>query len=266
MMRSVFKDNRIGMNKEFRLRGEVQTRLETFSDAVFALSITLLIVSTSVPESFDDMIRIFADFIPFAFCMALITYIWYEHFLFFIRFGFRNKKIVLLNAILLFLILFFVYPLKFLSKILVGIYIKPFLELLGGDTQWILGPKDMISEVDQMSWLLIIYGLFGTSIFFIMGMMYKYALNRKEELKLNEIEEFDTKASLQSMIIMGSVPLFSVLISLLFKSNILGGILGGFIYMLYIPLFIFFGKRNSKKRIKLLERLNRISQTKVSKA
>ena len=94
MIRSVFKDNRIGMNKEFRLRGENQSRLETFSDAVFALSITLLIVSSSVPESFEDMIRVFADFIPFAMCMALITYIWYEHFLFIIRFGFRNKRIV----------------------------------------------------------------------------------------------------------------------------------------------------------------------------
>jgi len=164
MIRSVFKDNRIGMNKEFRFRGENQTRLETFSDAVFALSITLLIVSSSVPESFEDMIRVFADFLPFALCMGLITYIWYEHFLFFIRFGFRNRRIVLLNAILLFLILFFVYPLKFLAKILVGIYIRPFIGLFGGNTDWMQGPGDMISSVEQMSWLLIVYGLFGIDV------------------------------------------------------------------------------------------------------
>lgn len=253
MLRSVFKDNRIGMNQEFRLRGEVQTRLETFSDAVFALSITLLIVSSSVPESFDDLIRVFADFIPFAFCMALITYIWYEHFLFFIRFGFRNKKIVLLNAILLFLILFFVYPLKFLSKILVGIYIKPLISALGGDTQWILGPADMINDISQMSWLIIIYGLFGTSIFFLMALMYKYALSKKEELQLSAVEEFDTRTSLQSLMIMGGVPFFSVLIALIFKNSILGGVLGGFIYMLYIPLFIYFGKKNNRRRQKLLK-------------
>ena len=252
MLRSVFKDNRIGMNKEFRFRGGVQTRLETFSDAVFALSITLLIVSNTVPVSFDDMIKVFADFIPFALCMALITYIWYEHFLFFIRFGFRNKKIVLLNAILLFLILFFVYPLKFLSKMLVGIYIKPLINLLGGDTQWVLGPADMIADVSQMSWLIIIYGLFGTSIFLLMALMYKYALSKKEELELNEIEEFDTKTSLQSLVIMGGVPFLSILIALFFKNSMLGGILGGFIYMLYIPLFIYFGRKNQILRKRIL--------------
>lgn len=256
MIRSVFKDNRIGMNKEFRLRGENQTRLETFSDAVFALSMTLLIVSSSVPESFDDMIKVFADFIPFALCMALITYIWYEHFLFFIRFGFRNRKIVLLNALLLFLILFFVYPLKFLSKILAGIYIRPIIGFFGGDTGWMLGPGEMIENFDQMSWLLIIYGLFGTSIFGVMALMYKYALNQKKELKLNEIEEFDTKTSLQSLIIMGGIPFLSVAIALVFKSSIWGGIIGGFSYMLYIPLFIFFGRKGKTKRDLVLKKSN----------
>ncbi|MEL6559218.1 MAG: TMEM175 family protein [Bacteroidota bacterium] len=252
MVRSVFKDNRIGMNKEFRLRGENQSRLETFSDAVFALSITLLIVSSSVPESFEDMIRVFADFIPFAMCMALITYIWYEHFLFFIRFGFRNKRIVLLNSILLFLILFFVYPLKFLSKLLVGIYVKPIIGLLGGDTKWMYGPQEMLDNFDQMSWLLIIYGFFGTSIFGIMALMYQYALSKKKELKLNQIEEFDSRSSLQSLIIMSGIPFLSIIISFLLKSSIWGGIIGGFTYMLYIPLFIFFGRRGRNKRQKLL--------------
>lgn len=252
MIRSVFKDNRIGMNKEFRLRGENQSRLETFSDAVFALSITLLIVSSSVPESFEDMIRVFADFIPFAMCMALITYIWYEHFLFFIRFGFRNTRIVLLNAILLFLILFFVYPLKFLSKLLVGIYVKPIIQLFGGDTQWMYGPREMLNSFDQMSWLLMIYGFFGTSIFGIMALMYRYALSKKKELKLNKIEEFDSHLSLQSLLIMAGVPFFSIIISFLFRFSIWGGILGGFSYMLYIPLFIFFSKRGKNRRQALL--------------
>ncbi|MEL7144786.1 MAG: TMEM175 family protein [Bacteroidota bacterium] len=255
MIRSIFEDNRIGMNKDFRFRGQNQTRLETFSDAVFALSITLLIVSSSVPESFDDMVKVFADFIPFALCMALITYIWYEHFLFFIRFGFRNTKIVLLNAILLFLILFFVYPLKFLSKMLVGIYVRPLIAGFGGNVDWILGPRDMISSVTEMSTVLIVYGLFGTSIFGLMALMYRYALKQKEELALNELEVFDSRTSQRSLIIMSGVPMFSVVLALIFSNSLLGGILSGFSYMLYIPLFIYFGKKAKKQRAVLSEKI-----------
>ena len=255
MIRSVFKDNRIGMNRDFRFRGQNQTRLETFSDAVFALSITLLIVSSNVPESFDDLVKVFADFLPFALCMALITYIWYEHFLFFIRFGFRNTKIVFLNAILLFLILFFVYPLKFLSKLLVGIYIRPLLMLFGADAGWIKGPGDMLNSAPEMSAVIIIYGLFGTCIFGMMALMYRYALKHKDELELNELEVFDTRTSQRSMIVMGGVPLVSVLIAIVFRNGFWGGILGGFSYMAYIPLFIYFGRKTNSQRKALVDSL-----------
>lgn len=45
MLRNVFKKH-VGMNQEFRYRGEEPGRLENFSDAVFALAITLLLIST----------------------------------------------------------------------------------------------------------------------------------------------------------------------------------------------------------------------------
>jgi len=83
------------------------------------------------------------------------------------------------------------------------------------------------------------------------ALMYKYALKKKDELALNELEEFDTKSSLQSMLIMGGVPFFSVLVSLIFKNNVFGGIAGGFTYMFYIPLFIIFGKKRGKRRERL---------------
>lgn len=36
----------IGLNKKFNYRGENQSRVETLSDAVFALAITLLVLSS----------------------------------------------------------------------------------------------------------------------------------------------------------------------------------------------------------------------------
>lgn len=49
MIREALGKHYIGMNKEFRFRGEETGRLENLSDGVFALAITLLLISTSAP-------------------------------------------------------------------------------------------------------------------------------------------------------------------------------------------------------------------------
>src|SRR5690606_4445590 len=124
MIREVLKNHYIGMNKEFRFRGEETTRIETLSDAVFALAITLLLISTTPPITFYQLQAFTKDLVPFAICITLISLIWYEHFIFFIRYGFRNKYIVFLNILLLFIVLFYVYPLKFLAKLLVILFMN----------------------------------------------------------------------------------------------------------------------------------------------
>ena len=59
------------------------SRLEAFSDAVFAFALTLLVVSLDVPKSYEDLIALMAGFVPFAASFALLTWIWYEHNIFF---------------------------------------------------------------------------------------------------------------------------------------------------------------------------------------
>lgn len=75
------------MNKEFRYRGEEGSRLEAISDSVFALALALLLISTSAPKKFEDIILFTHELLPFAFCIALIILIWHEHFIYFLRYG-----------------------------------------------------------------------------------------------------------------------------------------------------------------------------------
>ena len=90
------------------------SRLEAFSDAAFAFALTLLVVSLDVPQSYDELMRTMRGFPSFACCFALLVWIWHEHNLFFRRYGLQDSWTVFVNSMLLFVTLFYVYPLKFM--------------------------------------------------------------------------------------------------------------------------------------------------------
>ena len=68
------------------------SRLDAFSDAVFAFALTLLVVSPAVAKSSEDL-------------MALLTWNWYEHNIFFRKYGLQDAWTTVLNALLLFVVL-----------------------------------------------------------------------------------------------------------------------------------------------------------------
>jgi uncharacterized membrane protein len=57
---------------DFRRRGGEITRIEGLSDAVLALSVTLLIVSLEVPKTFTELMTAMRGFFAFAICFALL--------------------------------------------------------------------------------------------------------------------------------------------------------------------------------------------------
>ncbi|MCW5902479.1 MAG: DUF1211 domain-containing protein [Cyclobacteriaceae bacterium] len=248
MIRERLKRHYIGMNQEFRYRGEDGGRLEAISDSVFALAIALLLISTSAPEKFEDIIKFTYELLPFAFCISLIILIWHEHVIYFLRYGLRNPKIIFLNTIFLFIVLYYVYPLKFLTKMLS----LPIMYFFSGNKKFIDDLTTMING-DQVGHLMIIYGVGAALIFLTLAWMYQYAGKRHEELGLDEIERFDTNASMKSNLLMAAIPLLSVIISLLFRNFNYVGAYAGFAYFLYTPLMFWFYGRTSKKRKKLID-------------
>jgi len=255
MIRDALKKHYLGMNQEFRFRGEEPGRLENFSDAVFALAITLLLISTSPPTTFQQIKRFVWDIIPFCACIALIIMIWHEHFTFFFRYGLRNGKVVFLNTLFLVIVLFYVYPLKFLTKLIlfpVGYLVH--------QPELVTELKGMIRG-DDMADLMIIYGLGAAGVFFILVLMYRYALKHAAELELNEIELFDTRMSMQSNLLMGAIPLLSVALAIIFRNQWYAGMVSGFTYMLYTPIMFIYGTRSTKNRKKLLRPEVEVSDT-----
>ena len=68
------------------MRGREVTRLEGFSDAVFGFALTLLVVSLEVPEDFPALKQTLSGFLPFAATFAVVSWIWFEHYLFFLHY------------------------------------------------------------------------------------------------------------------------------------------------------------------------------------
>jgi uncharacterized membrane protein len=178
MMRSIEPRDRDFIG--FRLRGRAVTRLESFSDAVFGFALTLLVVSLDVPKSFDDLVNTMRGFPAFAICFLLLALIWNSHYKFCRRYGLDDGTARFLTCVMLFVVLFYVYPLKFLFNLSI--------------TGLIFGAGPPVSMTGaQLSTLLVIYGLGFAAVYGAMTLLYLHAWRLREALELSELEKRDTR-------------------------------------------------------------------------
>ena len=168
------------MKDQFKIRNESPTRLENFSDAVFAFSITLLMISLEVPDSFTQILQLTDELIAFAVTIIPLFVLWQQHRQFFRRYGLDDSVILIWNTMLLFIVLIFIFPLKFLSLFLVRFYSS----LMFG-TETVFG--NMING-EQVPMLMVYYGIGALGLVFVFSRFYKHALRKKDELALSNYE------------------------------------------------------------------------------
>jgi hypothetical protein len=150
-MRETLKNKDVGGRKGFRWRGGDVSRIEGFSDAVFAFALTLLVVSLEVPRNFEGLVRTMEGFPAFGVSFVFLMGIWYVHYTFFRRYGLEDATTMVLNAVLMFVVLFYIYPLKFLFTLLINGL------LLNGVLGWDVHVGIDFQGLD-MSALMLIYG------------------------------------------------------------------------------------------------------------
>lgn len=189
---------KIGAREGFHWRGQEVSRLEGLSDAVFAFAVTLLIVSTEVPKTYNELILKLRDFAPFAACFAQLMAVWYRHYQYHRRYGLQDMTTIVLTLALLFVILFYTYPLKF-------VFMAMWANLIGQDISGMFN-----NNYAQVSELFTIYAVGFIAVYLIFVWMYVHAYRQRKELKLTELELWDTKHELREMIMFCGVGLISL--------------------------------------------------------
>jgi uncharacterized membrane protein len=216
------------------------SRLEAFSDAAFAFALTLLIVSLDVPRSYDQLTQVMKGFFSFACCFALLVWIWHEHNMFFRRSGLQDGVTVVLNGLLLFLVLFYVYPLKFMFDSMFAMFIRgAYPDLVGMNFQ-------------QLSRASAIYGGGFVAMFLAFAALYWHAYRKRAELHLTPLEEFDIKAFAGHHLVSVGAGLFAILVAI--AAPLRYAFLSPMCFALMGPAHWYFGTMMEERRALLVRR------------
>jgi uncharacterized membrane protein len=219
----------------FRWRGGEITRLEAFSDVVFGFALTLLVVSLEVPHSYAEMMAAMRGFLPFAVCFAQLVMIWLGHYRFSRRFGLEDPYAVFLNIVLLFLVLFYVYPLKFVFTLI-------FSQLTGNAVPGGMG-------YHEAAVLMRIYAVGFAAVFSLFALMYAHAYKLRQALELSPVEVLQTRAEIQQTLLMAAVA--AVSFALTYKNPAWAG----WWYFVLGPLLAIHGMVYGKRTRLLAEKL-----------
>ncbi len=243
-------ENDIGRSGQFRWRGHEISRIEGLSDAVFAFAITLLVVSLEVPKTFTELAATMHGFGAFLISFLLLFAVWFNQYKFFRRYGLQDTATVVLNAALLFVVLFYVYPLKFLFSFLVD-------RFTGGHGEVRLPNGNVVAMIEsheQMASLMTIFSLGYLAVFAVFVLLFWHAYRKREALELNELEQFDTRESIQESALNCGVAIVSLLIVFLGGPARAG--LAGMAYLLTAVVNTLNGMIMGKRRRKLEEQLH----------
>ena len=202
------------------MRGAAISRLDVFSDVVLGIALVLLVVSLAIPRNFTQLRSPTPAFITSAICFLMLINVWFSHYVFFRRYGLNDRLTVALNAALLGLVLFCVYPLKFL-------YTTLFTWLVRSD----LSPR--FAAAVQINGMLVLYALGFTAVFFLIAALYWNAWRHRQLLELNGLERLLTVSSIVNALGMAAIGLVACLAALLLPAS--WALYSAILYFLILP-------------------------------
>jgi transmembrane protein TMEM174 (potassium channel) len=219
----------------FRWRGHDISRIEGLSDAVFAFAITLLVVSLEVPKTFAELREMMHGFLSFGICFVLLLMIWHAQYIYFRRYALDDRRTFLLNAALLFMVAFYIYPLKFMFSAMIDTA-TGFHPVRDG----VVLPR---MTRDEWSQLLLIYDVGFIGVYVIFALLYRHAHSLRDALELTPMEAYETRGVVQEQLVMIAVGALSFALALARQPA-----LAGMVFMLIGPLQTVLGARHGRRR------------------
>jgi uncharacterized membrane protein len=223
------------------IRGNEIYRVEALSDAVFAFTVSLLIMSLEVPKTFEELKHIMLQFFPFLATVSLVFFFWYLQNNYFRSYGLNDTRVILLNLGLLILLLFYVYPLKFLFSLLLGnvLNINYFEEVAAKGETVILQ--------EEFPALIMYFSIGYAVIWFIFYQLYRYAFSRKQKMELNHFETVILQSQRRDALVQVGFGLLSLILAY-FNLPLWSGIC-----FLMIPLWLLLNRLIERKLLKMMD-------------
>lgn len=222
----------------FRWRGHEISRIEGLSDAVFAFAITLLVVSLEVPKTFGELREMMHGFLSFGLCFVLLLLIWHAQYIYFRRYALDDQRTFVLNAALLFMVAFYIYPLKFLFSAMVDL-VTGFHAMKNGV------PVPRMNR-DEWSQLMSIYSAGFMGVYVIFALLYLHAYRLRDALELTPMEAYETRGVVQEQLVMIAIGLLALGLARVRQPG-----LSGMSYVLIGPLQTLLGMRHGRRRREL---------------
>jgi hypothetical protein len=166
----------------YRLRGEHHSRLEAFSDAVLAFALTLSVLSLEVPRDSHELLHLFRGVLSFAFTFAVLFGVWVAQNRYFRRFGLEDDRTTWTTGAILFVIVFYTYPLRFVASV----------QLDG-----LLGVPTAVMHREDQGLVFLAYGAGYGTLCLLLWSLYRHAWSLRDVLELDEAERLDTRMQMR---------------------------------------------------------------------
>lgn len=233
-------DDHIRRDKSgFRLRGLHMSGIEAFTDAAFAFALSLLVISLSPPTSLDRLYLALGGVPSFLASASILMMFWWGHHEWSRRYGLDDGKTLVLSCALVFTVLIYVYPLRFVFNLM--------FESLGRMAGLSLESDATIRSLRDVNQLFVVYGAGFAAMSCALVLLHAHAWSRRDALELDELERHETRANLGAWLILLAAGILSAVVAVVVPDRWVGA--PGWVYAPLAIVMPFYGYKMDARRM-----------------